>query len=213
MTDGAVLDVGSRRLSMPHAPEKGRVIERHATFTFMAAVTETSRVVTTSTLSLPTLRIQTVREEIIQIVNVAGEVVAPMTLQTSGLMPVTADAVTALKGCSVAVLVSPIIGMNIGQGDQSSMTDRAIIVRFGTIMALKTDSHFWKVSFAGSLARCKPDVTASTLGSSGDMFFMVEQNRTFRIGQFFRLIGIAMAPLAGFVIFDVVAGAALVHCW
>lgn len=96
--------------------------QRHATFTFMTAVAETSRVVTTSTLSLSALRIQAVREEVIQIVNVAGQVVPAMALHASGLVLMTTDTPTALKSSPITVLVSPVIGMNILEGNASAVT-------------------------------------------------------------------------------------------
>lgn len=79
----------------------------------MAAVTETSRVVATSTLNLPTLRIQAVREKVIQIVNVPGEVVATMAHHAGGLVLVATDTPTALKSGPVTVLVPPVIRMDV----------------------------------------------------------------------------------------------------
>ena len=82
-------------------------------FTFMAAVAEASRVVATSALDLTALNIQSVSEIIVQLVDVAGQVVPAMTLHAGGLMLMTADTPTTFENRSVAVLVSPIVGMNV----------------------------------------------------------------------------------------------------
>jgi hypothetical protein len=79
----------------------------------MTAITKTSRIMTTCALGLTALRIQTVSEIIIQVVNVTSKIVATMTLYTCGLVLMTTNAPTALKGCPVSMLVPPIVGMNV----------------------------------------------------------------------------------------------------
>jgi len=91
--------------------------QRHATFAFVAAVAETSCVVTSSALGLSALRIQSVSKKVIQIVNMAGEVVTTVALQTGRLMLVTANAPTGFESGSITVPVSPVVGMYVGQSD------------------------------------------------------------------------------------------------
>jgi hypothetical protein len=83
------------------------------------------------------------------------------------------------------------------------MTERTIVICFSTIMALETNRHFRQVSFAGLLTCRNTDMASFTLGPDCNMFLMVEQNRSFRVGEFFRFVRIAVTLKAHFIIVEI----------
>jgi hypothetical protein len=62
------------------------------------------------------LSVESVSELVIQIVDIAGKVITPVTVEAELLVLVTGRAPVLIERCPLGVLVTPVGGVDIGQG-------------------------------------------------------------------------------------------------
>jgi hypothetical protein len=66
--------------------------------------------------------IQAMGKPVVKIMDAAGQIVAPVAVDTTGCPLVALLAPIGLEQRSVAVLVAPLVRMDIGQGEVAAMT-------------------------------------------------------------------------------------------
>ena len=89
MAGRAVLYILARRLPMFGTPGQRRMCQRHPVLTLVAIVAECPPVVATRAVRFRALRIKSVRELIVQVVNITGQIVAPVAVQAELLVLMT----------------------------------------------------------------------------------------------------------------------------
>lgn len=211
MTGGAVFNIVPGEAAVISYPGIGRMPQRHAVIRLVTVNTKPPGLMTAATLGLFGSGLQSVRKLIVQIVNTAGQIVTPMTLQTVRLTNMTTGTPLAVERGPVAMLMSPIGGMNIGQGNLLSVAKTTSLIGHDTIVTGHAKTHLRHMSLGQLFAGGNVNVTVSTVYPFGDMLFMVKFNSPDRIDQFKRFVGIFMTSTAFVVILNIMTGSTLVH--
>lgn len=99
------------------------MIERHAIHPLMTLGTEVLGFMTVATIGRLAFGFERVRELKIQIMNLPREVVAAMALQTAVLFTMAGGAPGAVCGGEIAVLMFPVVRVNVQQADTPFMAE------------------------------------------------------------------------------------------
>ena len=114
MTRGAVFNIVPGEATVISYPGSCRMSQRHAVVGIVAVNTEPVSLMAATTVSLLRGRLQPVRKLIVQIVNIACQIVSPMALQTVRLTNMTPGTPLAVKRGPITMLMSPVGGVNVG---------------------------------------------------------------------------------------------------
>jgi hypothetical protein len=123
---GAVFGIGARRTSVIGSPCRGGVGQRHTILTLVTVVAERLPVVAASAIGLLALSVETVSELVVQLVNTAGLVVAPVTGYAETLLLMASAAPIRLERGLFGMLMLPANWMDVGQRGPVSVTDATV---------------------------------------------------------------------------------------
>ena len=151
-----------------------RMIKRHAHPALMAGDTELLVIVTFGAIKRVAGSIESVRENIIQIVNRSGEVVPPMTGDTGILGQMALLTPLRLEIRPITVTVDPADRMNIGDHDPALMTGFTIGFDILLIVTGDTLPHIRIIRYAYFLAGNHRGVADLTGEFFCQMFFMIK---------------------------------------
>ena len=179
----------------------------------MAGIAEFLPVMTMSAVFLLAVRIKTMRVFIVKVVNPAIEIVAPMTFDTETLIAVTSPAIIRVARRFFAVLMPPVLRMNIEKRDFLPVADCTVIAGAGAVMAFHAQRHSRHVRIARFFAVGDSVMAMRAFNLLLEMLFVAERYRSFGIGQCLRIIGIMVACPAVIDIFDIMTIAAGFHGW
>lgn len=108
------------------------MIVRHPVFTNVAVITERLNLMTPEAVHLLAASVQPVRIFIIQIVNIASQIVAAMTAHAVGLPDVTGLAPDFVGLGHIPVLMTPVGRMDVLKRYVFTVTESTLAVRFDT---------------------------------------------------------------------------------
>lgn len=131
----AVLDIIARRQAVFRQPVQGRVFQRDAVLSLMAGIAEKFPVMTAGAVLFLAAGIEPVRVFIIKVMNVPLEIIPAVTFGTKSFAAVASAAKFGIACGSIAVLMPPVLRVNIQQGDSLTMTQGAAIVGFDAVVA------------------------------------------------------------------------------
>ncbi len=114
VTGGTDFDIGFGRTFVIDPPGARRVIQWHAPSLFVAVVTEILAIVATVAIGRFALGVKTMRKVIVQLVNLAAQVVTPMAIYTRPFLIMTRAAPVRFYRRPVTMLVAPALRVNIG---------------------------------------------------------------------------------------------------
>jgi hypothetical protein len=169
----------------------------------MAVIAEGALVVTAIAGRTLALDVEAVSVSIVQVVNLAIKVVAPMTVGAEALLAVTSGAIVGVSGRPVAMLVSPAFGMNVSQRDWRDMTQITIVVHLLTIVAGHTCRHDRQVVIVREGASRNVRVTRVTGHVATNMILVAEQYGRIYVRDCHGIIRIRMALAAGVIVIDI----------
>ena len=177
----------------------------------MAGHTKSLVVMTLTAIGGLALGIQPVRVHIIQVMNPAESVIAPMATETKILSRMALTTPRPVGGRPLAMLVRPLLRMNFGQGHTTAVAKRAIIGNPKTVMTSKANPHPGQYLRIISRLFLDSRMAYIAFGFIFNVQFVIKYQlpRTFQKAA--RLIGISMACPALLVVFDIMAIAAIVH--
>ncbi len=207
----AVLDIIARRQAVFRQPVQGRVFQRDAVLSLMAGIAEKFSVMTAGAVLFLAAGIEPVRIFIIKVVNVPLEIIFAVTFGTKSFTAVASAAKFGIARGSIAMLMPPVLRVNIQQRDSLPVTQGATVVGFDAVVTRHAQRHGRHVGGARLPAFGNAVMAMSTFYLLLEMLLMVEFNRSVRIGQGLRVINTAMAGAASIDLFDVMTIPAYFH--
>jgi hypothetical protein len=181
MAGGAAFDIVAGGAPMIGQPGGRRVQQRNPILALMAADAEGLSVMTTGAVGFLALGLQPMRKGVIQIVDAAEVVIAPMTIETELLLTMASGAPVTIKGRLIAVGMTPPGRMDIGQGQLPAMAPGALAFGRGSIMAIKAKAHGRHMGKIRPGAAPDVIVAARTGCLFLDMRLVIEEDRSFGI--------------------------------
>jgi hypothetical protein len=204
MTGGTILDIIPSGTAMLGHPRKRGMLPRHTSLPLMAAIAKRPCVVTFAAVGFFALSVQTVSILVVQVVDIAREIITSVTLQAGDFLWVALFAPCPIDGGTITVLMSPVTGMNVSQSNLFAMTQLTTFVGFGAIMAIQTDAHCGHIRRGECSHLGDIRVAAFTPKLLSNVFLMVEFNLPFRVGNGLRFFLIVVTHTAFLVSIDVV---------
>jgi len=197
MTGLAVLYILARRLTMLSSPTAERMLQRHTQLGYVAVVAESLAIVAGETTCQFPLRLKTMCQGEIKIMNFALRVVTPMAGDTALLIAVTTLAPVVIPIGGIGVLHFPIGRMDIGQRDSTFVTERAFVGRLSAVVTVHTVSHDGIVFGRGFATGFNRGVAYSTGHLAADVCSMTENYGSGQTRQSRRFNSIPVTHAAG----------------
>lgn len=196
---GAVLGIAPGRVAVTAQPSDRRMFQRHAKPGPVAVVAERPGVVTGLAIQPIRFGIKSMGVLIIQVMNLSGQVVAPMAGKTTILILVAGQTPFGPVVCLVGMLKPPVGRMNISQRHFARVTQTALIGRFGTVVTGHACAHRRHGEWFRCCALTDSRVTGQTTGLAIQVRSMTEDYLPF--GQFYplRLVGRHVTGAAGLI--------------
>ncbi len=210
VTGSTVFHIPPRRLAVILPPRKQRVIHRHPYFLFVAINAKARGLVALLTVSLFAGCFQTVREPIVQVVDVPLEVISEMALQAACFATMARRTPRPLRHRSFTVLVPPAFAVDIGQREALAVTELTGIVGDAAIMTIHTQRLAGPENIIDRFTLIHTFVTTKAGHIASEVQLVIEFKFIgFDVaGRFFRIM---MAHIAGFIVLDVMTVAAGAH--
>jgi hypothetical protein len=199
-------------MAMFGSPVQVRVVQRHPILAPVTVIAKRFSIVAAGAIGFFTLRIKAMSVLIIEIVNAAGQIVAAMTTYAKNLLLMTGPAPLRLNRGLFGMLMPPADWVDIGKGGLSGMTETTVPTGAHAIMT----THAQWLARYDRIERSCGALAGRGMASLTDNFviqvaLMIEQRPQSGLDGRGRIIGVAVALPAVFIIFDIMAGGALIH--
>lgn len=122
MAGSAVLDIVPSGATMFGHPREGGVPPWHTPLSLMTTITEGFGVVAFAAVDFLALSVESVSVLVVQIVDIARQIIAPVTLQTGDFLSVTLFAPGSINRGLVTMFMSPVSRVNVNQRNLFAVT-------------------------------------------------------------------------------------------
>jgi len=202
MAGSTVLNIILGGTTMFGYPRERGMPPRHTPLSLMTAITEGFCVVAFAAIGFLALCVETVSVLVVQIVDIAGQVIASVTLQARDLFSVALFTPGPIDSGLVTMLMSPVSGMNVNQRNLFTVTQRATFIGFTAIMTIQTDAHCGHICRGECPRLGDSRMTMLTLEFLSNMLLMVEFNLPFGVGNGLWFFQIMVTHTAFLIIVD-----------
>jgi len=174
MAGSAIFNIDAGRAAVVDSPAQSRVGQGHPVFTLMTVAAKCSSIVATDAIGLFALGLETVSVPVVEIMNIAGLIVALVALNAVNFLLMAGSAPVRFERGLFGVLVPPADRVNVRQRSLVGVTDMTVPGGAKAVVAV----HAQRLARHGRyfFALAGRTVTAPAAGFGVQMPLVIEQH-------------------------------------